>query len=123
MSKIVKFKFRDGIKEIKVFDTVIVVNSDARYNEPSKKTIQKIGNKLIHLEFGEKFCIEDGCYAGEYASYSIYSSLDGYKYIVEQEEIISKIKNLFTYGYSKTYNNKKLKEILEYLSNGEQNNE
>ena len=113
MAKLKLFKFRDGLKEVKVGDSVWEVSHN-RGQLGGPKFVQKLGNKLMtvgHVNLPEverdmydrctsQYYSETGRVKSEYThGVSIYSSEAAYRRTIEEQVTIDKCARLFG-GYT-----------------------
>lgn len=110
--KTVLFHFVDGVKEVKVGDIFISVNSSRRSGITNQK-IEKIGNKLITCS-RSKFYIENGKQQSEYSADNAYSSVEAYNRIVEENTFIRKVHNQIS-GYGCKISFEQAKQINEIM--------
>lgn len=113
----VMFKFRDGLKEVKVGDPVLLVGGRRRGDMEGK--VSKIGNKLITVEHGgygeSQFYIENGQQKTEYSGDSIYSSKLAYDESLLDDKSLRALKRLLERSSAYELKQKQILEAVQAL--------
>lgn len=107
--------FADGPKEITVGMKVVYTNGQGGHHYRLHESIvEKVGNKLVTLENGDKFFLEDGNKQSEYVSGRLYSSRAAYDIALQESKVISQVENLIrSYSIEMTYQQAiKIAEIM-----------
>lgn len=108
--------FADGLKAITIGMEVAYGNGQGgRHFHLYKSKVKTIGHKLVTLENGDKFYLEDGRMQTQYASGLLYSSKEAYDKDCLEQKIISNVcARIRDIGYKMTFDQAvKIAEIMD----------
>lgn len=111
MKKEKLMNFGDGLKPIKIGQTVLCTNGQSgSHKRAYESTVKTIGSKLVTIDNGTKFYLDSGREQSEYVSGCIFSSLKEYERVQNEDRIIGIIWYEMT---RRSYNSLSIEQALE----------
>lgn len=108
--------FADGPQEAVVGMSVAYSNGQGgRHYHLNESKIEKVGNKLVTLENGDKFFIENGQKQSQYTSGRLYSSREAYDKSMKESKVIHQVENALR-GYMVRMNYQQAIKVAEILN-------